>query len=260
MATRTLSHGINGAILKLLRAGDFDLQTTAVAEVAGSMVRVGFRCPALFDARVLYPGFWLRLWFPDPGNPGRAHQRGYTVINADPEAGTFDIDFLVHEPAGPASTWAQAAEPGEHLVATLYGTAPYAPAPGGRHVLVGDLSSLPAVRELTATLLRGGKDAAVSVHLALLPAEAGRERPELDGLEGAEVTWTVDQGGGEGLVAAAATDLSRASSVWIAGASSRVRTVKSQVRRNTGLAKDDVQALAYWAAGRAMGKSAETGH
>ena len=40
---------------------------------------------------------WVRGWFPDGA---KSHQRGYTLINADPQAGTVDVDFAMHDGVG----------------------------------------------------------------------------------------------------------------------------------------------------------------
>ncbi|MGG5751284.1 siderophore-interacting protein [Zafaria sp. Z1313] len=256
-APRRLARGFEGAVLKLLRADDHEIRLTARRPLPGRMLRLSFASPTLFGAAPPFPSFWIRIWFPDPAAPGRAHQRAYTVLNADPEAGTFDVDFLVHEPAGPASGWAGTAEPGEVLAATVYGSKEYPTGPGRRHVLLADLASLPAARDVAAALAADGAEA--RVHIVLLPAEDWRGapdgRPETDGMERADVAWTIDRGTGDELAAAAGPDLAWADAVWIAGESGRIRTLRRAVKENTSLGRKDVHALAYWASGRAMGRS-----
>ncbi|MCT6647215.1 siderophore-interacting protein, partial [Enterococcus faecalis] len=78
-------------------------------------------------------------------------QRGYTLVNPDPVAGTTDIDFALHD--GLATRWAQDAKPGDTLEVTLLGSSfelPV-PAPAG-YVLVGDTASLPAINSLLAAI------------------------------------------------------------------------------------------------------------
>jgi NADPH-dependent ferric siderophore reductase len=56
------------------------------------------------------PGNWIKLFMPTPagGSAGRA----YTLRTLDLEAGTFDVDFVIHK-TGAVSLWAQAAQVGD---------------------------------------------------------------------------------------------------------------------------------------------------
>ena len=80
--------------------------------------------------RPLHPTMWIRMWFADGD---KLHQRGYTLVDPDPAADTVDIEFAMHD--GVASRWAQDAQPGDTIEATVLGsnfTLPE-PAPGVRH-------------------------------------------------------------------------------------------------------------------------------
>ena len=77
---------------------------------------------------------WIRVWFADGD---KRHQRGYTLVDPDPAADTVDVDFALHD--GVASRWAQEAQPGDTIEATVLGsnlTLPE-PRPAG-YVIVGD--------------------------------------------------------------------------------------------------------------------------
>ena len=60
---------------------------------------------------------WIRVWFADGD---KRHQRGYTLVDPDPAADTVDIDFALHD--GVASRWAQEAQPGDTIEATVLGS------------------------------------------------------------------------------------------------------------------------------------------
>jgi len=71
--------------------------------------------------------------------------RTYTVRWVDRVARRLAIDFVTHGDAGVAAPWAAAALPGDRLVMSGPGGA-YVPDPATAwHVLVGDLSALPAI-------------------------------------------------------------------------------------------------------------------
>ena len=60
----------------------------------------------------------VRLWFYEAGKP---HQRAYTLVDPDVEAGTFSMEFALHD-GGCASDWSLTAEAGDTIDATLQGT------------------------------------------------------------------------------------------------------------------------------------------
>ena len=98
----------------------------------------------LLAACGVHPTMWIRLWF---DNAGRAHQRAYTLVDPDPEAGRFTLEFALHD--GCAARWATTAQVGDTIVATVQGSAFALPDPAPAHLyLVGDAASLPAVNSL----------------------------------------------------------------------------------------------------------------
>ena len=135
------SRGWQGAVLKLMRAGDYRLTVTGRREISPRYLRLSFDDGGMLEHHCVHPTMWIRIWF------AAGHQRGYTLVDPDPAAGTFDIEFALHE--GCASDWARTAEPGDTVEATVLGSkfAIPEPAPGG-YVIVGDTASLPAINSL----------------------------------------------------------------------------------------------------------------
>ena len=144
MAEQKPSRGWQGAVLKLLRAGDYRLTVTGRREISPHYLRLSFDGGGLLTDRPLHPTMWIRMWFADGD---KLHQRGYTLVDPDPAADTVDIEFALHD--GVASRWAQEAQPGDTIDATVLGsnlTLPE-PRPAG-YVIVGDTASLPAINSL----------------------------------------------------------------------------------------------------------------
>ena len=79
------------------------------------------------------------------------NQRGYTLVDPNPEADTVDIEFELHD--GVAPRWAQDARPGDTNEVTVMGSNFTLPerAPKG-HVIVGDTASLPAINSLLTAI------------------------------------------------------------------------------------------------------------
>ena len=93
MSDQRPSRGLSGALVKLWRGGDYELTVTGRTEITPNYLRVHFAGKELLAERPLHPTMWVRGWFPDGV---KSHQRGYTLVNADPDAGTVDIDFAIH--------------------------------------------------------------------------------------------------------------------------------------------------------------------
>ena len=148
MPDKMPSRGFQGAVLKLLRAGDYQLTVTGRRELSPHYLRLSFDAGGLLTDRPLHPTMWIRMWFADGD---KLHQRGYTLVDPDPEADTVDIEFALHD--GVASRWAQDARPGDTIEVTVLGsnfTLPE-PAPKG-YVIVGDTASLPAINSLLTAI------------------------------------------------------------------------------------------------------------
>ena len=146
--------GIQGAVLRALGAKEHSVVVTGRTHLAEHFIRIAFRSDTLLGDGPLHPDSWIRLWFPNPDDPSTLHQRGYTLVDPDPESGTFAIDFVLHHPMGPASYWAGSCEVGERLVAQRFGAQPFTlldPPPAG-YLLLGDLASYPAITSIAAAV------------------------------------------------------------------------------------------------------------
>jgi NADPH-dependent ferric siderophore reductase len=94
--------GFQGAVLKLLRASDYQLTVTGCRELSPHYLRLSFDAGGLLTDRPLHPTMWIRMWFADGD---KLHQHGYTLVDPNPKADTVDIEFALHD--GVASRWAQ---------------------------------------------------------------------------------------------------------------------------------------------------------
>ncbi|MFB9466325.1 siderophore-interacting protein [Streptomyces cinereospinus] len=234
-------HGWQGTVLKLMGAKDFVLTVTGAEDVTPEYRRLRFTDGGLLTACEVHPTMWARLWFDNAGKP---HQRAYTLVDPDPAAGTFSLEFALHE--GCASDWARAARPGDTIEATVQGTGFQHPRPEPSHVFaIGDPASLPALNSLLGAL--GPAPATVWFEGGLdgLPCHADPARHEIRQVPRTGTGLVDDVRATLPALLAATPD----PYVWIACDAATTRTLASYVRKDLSVPKDRVHALGYWRAG-----------
>ncbi|MFJ8039570.1 siderophore-interacting protein [Kitasatospora sp. NPDC096147] len=238
-----MGHGWEGVVLKLLRGRDFTFTVTGAEQVTERCRRIRLTDGGMLAATGIHPTMWVRLWFDHTGRP---HQRAYTLVDPDPVAGTFDLEFALHD--GPASDWARAATPGDTIQATVQGSAFTLPDPAPRHLfLVGDSASVPALNSLLTAL----PDTPATIWLETqhpsdhqLPL---RTRPNRH-----EVRHVPRESGGAALTAELRSTLPDLigdpadAYLWIACDTGTTRTLAQFARKELALPKPRVHALGYW--------------
>ena len=242
MTERKASRGWAGAVLKLMRAGDYRLTVTGKREISPHYLRLSFDAGGLLAEHALHPTMWIRMWFADGD---KLHQRGYTLVDPDPEADTVDIEFALHD--GLASRWARDAQSGDTIGATVLGSKFSIPQPPpAGYMIVGDTASLPAIN----SLLEAIDDAPAQVFL-----EAGYDDDkDLPVARDTDVTWVDRKNNGEALVQTVKSAAFDASDHfgWVACDSRTTRSVAKVLREDFGIPRKSVASRAYWMVGRSM--------
>ncbi|MFJ8138830.1 siderophore-interacting protein [Streptomyces sp. NPDC096013] len=232
--------GWEGAVLRLLHAKDYRFTVTRAEDVTPRYRRLRLTDGGMLAATGVHPTMWVRLWF---DNAGRPHQRAYTLVDPDPAAGTFGLEFALHE--GRASDWARDAKPGDTIEATVQGTGFETPDPTPSHLFViGDPASLPAINSLLEAV---GSTVPATVWFEGdgegLPFRTDPARHRLHEIARGQLTERVS---------AELPDLLKASAdpyVWITCDTATTRALSSYVRRELGVRRERVHALGYWRAG-----------
>jgi NADPH-dependent ferric siderophore reductase len=238
MSDKKPSRGFPGAVLKLLRAGDYQLTVTGRREINPHFLRLSFEAGGMLAERPLHPTMWIRMWFADGE---KLHQRGYTLVNPDPDADTVDIEFALHD--GIASQWAETAQPGDTIEVTVLGsnfTLPEPPPAG--YVIVGDTASLPAVNSLLEAI--GDTPARVFLEAAY------DDDKQLRVARSADVVWVDRKNAGEALVQAVSSSAFDAADHfgWVACDNRTTRAVAKVFREDYNIPRKSIKAQAYWVA------------
>ncbi|SCE83794.1 NADPH-dependent ferric siderophore reductase, contains FAD-binding and SIP domains [Micromonospora matsumotoense] len=227
-------------VLKAMGGRDFRLTVRSTEPVGGHYQRLVMDDGGLLAAGKVHPTMWIRLWFDDAG---RAHQRAYTLVDPEPEAGRFTLEFALHD--GCAARWASTAQVGDTIVATLQGSAFALPDPAPAHLyLVGDAASLPAVN----SLLDAAPDTPATIWLEY--AHDGERALALRTREQHRVTWVPRGDDGRQLVdtVRAALPVAPDAHYWVACEATSTRALTRHVRRTLGMGKQQLTSLGYWSA------------
>lgn len=245
-----MARGFQGAILRGFGARDHVATVLETERIAPHFVRIRMTSATLFEDAEAEPAAWLRFWFPDPRGSDTEFQRAYTISEADVATGRFAIDVVLHEPAGPASSWARTVEPGATIaVMSLMGASRFDrpdEQPAG-YLLIGDSASIPGMNGIIGTVpddvpiemyLEQHDDNDTSIPIA--------QHPRL------RVHWVRRRDEGSLAEAIEARDWSDWYA-WATPEASTLKNVRKRLRDAFGFPKSEVHAQAYWSAGREMG-------
>lgn len=195
--------------------------------------------------------------YPEPLNVQTCHEtmprelwprlRTYTVRAWDPEVRELTLDFVVHGDEGLAGPWAERAVPGDEVVMMGPGGG-YAPAPDADwHLMVGDLSALPAIAA-SLEALPAGAPAHVFVEV-----DGPEDEQETKTAGDARISW-IHRGErpvGERLVRAV-RDLEFPEGrvhAFVHGEAGFVKELRRHLRVDRGVGLDQLSISGYWRMG-----------
>ena len=160
--------------------------------------------PALsfFKASPEDPLAWYQQWRALPAE-SRNPLRTYTVRKVRPESEQIDVDFVIHDHAGPAGAFAEAARPGDQAIIIGPNAQAEGPVAGmdfhpgqSKHLLlVGDETAVPAIAAIMDSLIR---DHWQGDGVALIEVPTEEDRLPLPEHAGIRVIWTTCDESGHG--------------------------------------------------------------
>ena len=158
--------------------------------------------PSFFEASPEDPLAWYQKWRTLPAER-RNPLRTYTVRKVKHESEQIDVDFVIHDHAGPAGAFAEAAKPGDQAIIIGPNAQAGGPVAGmdfhpgqSRHLLlVGDETAVPAIAAIMDSLIR---DHWQGDGVALIEVPTEEDRLPLPEHAGIRVIWTTCDESGHG--------------------------------------------------------------
>ena len=238
----------------------------SVSEVSPHMRRIRFRAEDLarYDRQ---DNIHCKLIFPQPGiedpewptlgangvpqfpkGEKRLDVRTYTIRRINTQAGWFDVDFVLHEDAGPGSRWAAQAVCGQQI--GFSGVGGRTATPAGWMLLAGDETALPAIARIGETL------AADIQGVVIIEVQTPADQITLKMPPGMSVQWLyreAAQAGTTTLLSDAIQACSIAAGpdrfVWVGAEFATAQAVRSWLRNTLGLSSKEQLVVAYWRRG-----------
>ena len=243
------------------------VQVRLVEQLSPRMRRVTFTGPDLDGFVSLAADDHVKLFFPAPGQDrpvlplpggGPAYPDGavppavrdYTPRRYDPARQELVVEFVLHG-AGPATTWATQAAPGQWIGVGGPKGSRLVPEAYDTFLLTGDETALPAIARHLEEMRPG-----VRVLVVIEVADAREER-HLPTAANASIVWLCRGGAPAGtsrLLEQALRELSLPAGdtyAWVAAEIEVARRLRLYLIEEEGLTRSQIRAAGYWRAGDA---------
>lgn len=249
-------------MLRLMRVANHPVTVTQIEDLTPWYRRITFSAPDLVRDLEVFPTLWLRLWVPHPEKPGEVVQRGYTFTEVRPEAGTFALEFVLHEAAGPAGDWAKNVAIGEVREVALTPREPVLPVGVTSLVLVGDVTALPAINSWLPQWASHDDDGPQAQPAITVLVEDPHPLADLQQLPRAATHapldwhWVSQDGPPGAALAARLTELVQPGEphyLWGAGEKGLVKAVREVAKGHLNLDRAHQFSQFYWIEGKATG-------
>lgn len=169
--------------------------------------------------------------------------RDYTPRRYDLEKMELDIDFVLHGD-GPASTWAEQAQPGQFLHIGGPRGSMIVPDMFDSYLLIGDETALPAIARRLEGL------AANRRALVVIEVENGAEQQVLQSAAQFNVIWVLREGGKDNLLTTVKQLQVPKGNLyaWVATETKVSRQIRRVLIDEHGLDEQFIKAVGYWRA------------
>ncbi|QXI16838.1 siderophore-interacting protein [Pseudomonas hamedanensis] len=235
------------------------LQVLRVTDLTPRMRRITLGGPELAGFISLGTDDHVKLLFPQNAEQAAAletlvlgagkdngplpEMRDYTPRRYDLEKMELDIDFVLHGD-GPASTWAEQAQPGQFLHIGGPRGSMIVPDIFDSYLLIGDETALPAIARRLEGLAANRKA------LVVIEVENGAEQQKLDSAAQVNVIWVLREGGQDNLLTTVRQLQVPKGNLyaWVATETRVSRQIRRVLIDEHGLDEQFIKAVGYWRA------------
>ncbi|GAB3475122.1 siderophore-interacting protein [Marinomonas epiphytica] len=213
------------------------------AQITPNMIRVTLGGDEISSLPSNQEGGYIKLIFPTDGS---RIMRTYTIRSQSPDS--IDVDFVVHNEAGPASSWAANCKAGDSIIVGGPGPAKLNNPEADWHLLVGDMTALPAISVNLEALPDNAKG------YALIEIMTEQDIQTIKHPVGVEVKWLINPTPGidsQFLLnnVKQLNWLEGQASVWAACEFSSMKALRPYFKQEKQISKDYFYLSSYWKLG-----------
>lgn len=169
--------------------------------------------------------------------------RSYTVRRFDDQSKALTVDFAVNDHEGLATNWAKHAKKGDLLGVAGPGDTKYTDYHAAWHLLVADLTALPAAAAIMEKLPK------TAVGTAFIQVPTEDDKQVIAAPEGIAINWVINRDLSQKALLQAVENLQWTEgtpAIFIAAESSHMMAVKQYVKTKPGYSKEQTYASGYW--------------
>ncbi len=218
------------------------------------MRRIVLHGDELSDFPTNYESAHFKAIFPKPGEhkpqlglyPGfKKWMRSYTVRAFDNQKKELTVDFAVNDHEGLATNWAKNAQPGDYLGVAGPGSPKYPDYSADWHLLIADLTGLPAA----AAILEKLPEEAIGHALLQIPDIADKQAISVP--EGVSLSWVINNDLSRNALLEHLETLpwqSGEPTIFVAAESSQMKAINRYLKTKPGYQKAKTATSGYWVA------------
>lgn len=216
-----------------------DVKVTRISQTGANMLRLTFGGEALEDFVSLSFDDHIKFIFSD--GVAEPVRRDYTPLDHDRERRELSLEFVLHA-EGAATTWARQARIGSPAIIAGPRGSMIIPMDYDWHLLIGDLSALPAITRRVNEL-----PASTRVR-AIIEVNNVADIRQFDSAAKLEVSWVTSA---TELISAVRTmSLPPGDGyTWAAGEGNTMKQVRTILLEEKGISKEAMRVAAYWKQG-----------
>ncbi|QJB32887.1 siderophore-interacting protein [Chitinophaga oryzae] len=211
--------------------------------------------------KVHFPGFddEKRQWI-HAREDVRPVVRTYTHRGLDAAAKEMYIDFVVHGDNGPASAWAMHCQPGDVLGVAMHDMAKALVSVADWYFLIGDATAIPVLSAILESLPAHAKGR------ALIEVHGEEDVQAITAPPGVSIDWLFNDSPEDGSLLACTARREQLPApgeskfAYVAAEFSTVKALRGYFRKDLHWTSDELDAFAYWKAGKSEDSSAVERH
>ncbi|MEM9339501.1 MAG: siderophore-interacting protein [Bacteroidota bacterium] len=214
-------------------------------QLTPNMLRITFNGEGLLNFPSGQNGAHIKLVIPN-GND-RPKVRTYTVRDFDAETKELTVDFALHQPAGPATSWAIHSQEGYEVGMVGPGPKKLVTDAAGWYLFAADMSAMPAA---IASIEELPEDAEGEVFFEITDE---KDKQEFDKPDRLKVHWLVHSQphtqSDQQLEAIQAIDIPPSPNVFVAGELGAIKKIKSYLLKTLEITSRNLYISSYWKIG-----------